>query len=52
MKGLIVPWNAEYKGSSIVIKAIDPWGAQKAAAIEMGVPTSRQRHIVVKKVMP
>ena len=49
MKKLIVPWDASYKGSSVVVKAMDPWGAQKAAAIEMGVPTSRQRHIVVKK---
>ena len=51
MRKLIVSWNAEYKGSSIVVDAIDPWGAQKAAAIELGVPLSREKHIVVKKVM-
>lgn len=49
MKGVITHWDAEYKGTSVVVKAVDPWGAQKAAAIEMGVPQSREKHIRVKK---
>ena len=45
----IVWWDAEYKGTTIQVRSKDPWGAQNTAAVEMGVPKSRQKHIRVKK---
>ncbi len=42
-------WIAEYKGSTVTIYAKDGYIAKNKAAIEMGVPASRQKHIRIKK---
>lgn len=42
-------WVAEYKGSVATITARDSYAAKKLAAIEMGVPTSREKHIRLKR---
>lgn len=44
-----VLWNAEYKGTTVVVSAIYPGAAQTVAAIQMGVPKSREKHIRVQK---
>ena len=42
-------WIAEYKGSKVVVHAIAKQHAQQIAAVELGVPKSRQRLIRVIK---
>ena len=43
-------WRAEYKGTTVTVKAKDLWRAKNHAAIELGVPSSRQKHIRMKEV--
>lgn len=48
-KKVFPTWDAEYRGTTVVVHAADSWKAKVVAAVELGVPKSREKHIRVKK---
>ena len=40
---------AEYKGQQVIVFASDPNNAKTLAAIEMGIPESRERYVRLHK---